>query len=154
MAVDHAQGSDIQVWNVRLVNHEPYAFTRLKRAFVSDDARHCVVMVDVRKLLECADRDTTDYVLPAVPDWYPGKARGIREFLDPKRPRIPDMPYVTFKLRNRRTLLGSLGLEKEGVVSFRNGQHRARYLAFAGATSIPVEVHETEAALLERYCGA
>jgi hypothetical protein len=45
-------------------------------------------------------------------------------------------------------------LDKAGVVSFRNGQHRARYLAFAGAVSFPVEVHETEAALLERYCGA
>ena len=111
-------------------------------------------MVDLQKLLTCADRDTTDYVLPPVQNWYAGKTRGIRELLDPRQQRIPEMPYVTFRLRNRRTLLGSLGLEKEGVVSFRNGQHRARYLAFAGATSIPVEVHETEAVLLERYCGA
>ncbi|MCO5396755.1 plasmid fertility inhibition factor family protein [Ralstonia soli] len=154
MEVDQALRSDVEIWNVRLRNHEPYEFARLKRVFVSDDSRHRVVMVDARKLLACADRDTTDYVLPPVADWYPGKARGIREFLDPSQPRIPEMPYVTFKTRHRRTLLGSIGLEKEGIASFRNGQHRARYLAFAGAASFPVEVHETEAALLERYCGA
>lgn len=151
--VDQAHCSDIEIWNVRLRNHEPYAFTRLKRAFVSDDSRHRVVMVDAKKLLSCADRDTTDYVLPRVEDWYPGKVRGICEFLDPSQARIPEMPYVTFRVRNRRTLLGLIGLDKEGVASFRNGQHRARYIVFAGATSFPVEVHETEAALLERYCG-
>nr|WP_235202033.1 hypothetical protein [Ralstonia pickettii] len=146
--------SDVEVWNVRLRNREPYPSTRLQRAFTSDDSRHRVVMVDAQKLLACADRDTTDYVLPPVEEWYPGKVRGIREFLDPGQQRIPEMPYVTFRTRNSRTLLGLIGLNKEGVVSFRNGQHRARYLAFAGATSFPVEVHETEAALLERYCGA
>jgi hypothetical protein len=62
------------------------------------------------------------------------------------------MPYVTFRIQSRRKLLGLIGIGREGVVSFRNGQHRARYLAFAGATCFPVEVHETEADLLERYC--
>lgn len=154
MKVDQARRTDVEIWKVRLRNHEPYAYTRLKRAFVSDDSRHRVVMVDARKLLTCADRDTTDYVLPPVEQWYPGKIRGIREFLDPSHARIPEMPYVSFRTRNCRTLLGLVGLEKEGVVSFRNGQHRARYLAFAGAASFPVEAHETEAALLAVYCGA
>jgi hypothetical protein len=45
-------------------------------------------------------------------------------------------------------------LEREGVVAFRNGQHRARYLADAGARWFPVEVHEREAALLREICGA
>lgn len=146
------QGPDS--WIVRLPDHAPYAFTRLKRVFLSDGARHRVVIVDSRKLLACADRDTSDYVLPSVQYWHPGKVAGIRAFLAPGQSRIPEMPYVTVSTRRARTLLGLFGLSKEGVVSFRNGQHRARYMAFAGATSFPVEVHETEAALLEHYCGA
>ncbi len=154
MEIDQARRNDVEIWNVRLHNHEPYAFARLKRAFVSDDTRHRVVMVDAKKLLTCADRDTTDYVLPPVEEWYPGKVRGIRAFLDPSQSRIPEMPYVTINTRSRRMLFGLILLDKEGVVSFRNGQHRARYMAFAGAPSFPVEVHETEVALLERHCGA
>ena len=45
---------------------------------------------------------------------------------------------------------GLIGMASEGVVSFRNGQHLVRYPAFAVACSLPVEVHETEAELLER----
>ncbi|WP_261524600.1 plasmid fertility inhibition factor family protein [Burkholderia multivorans] len=141
------------VWIVPLPGHAPYASTHLKRVFASDDSRHRVVIVDPARLLACADRDTTDYVLPAVEYWPPGKAAGIREFLDPVSPRIPDMPFVTFRETRTRTLFGLPGLAKVGVVSFRNGQHRARYLAHAGATALPVEVHETEADLLMRYCG-
>jgi len=141
------------VWEIVLPEHEHYTMTRLKAAFTEPGTRHRVVLVDVRKLLECADRDTTDYVLPDVPYWHPGKIRGIREFLDPSQVRIPDMPYVTFGTRHRRSFLGILGLAHEGVVSFRNGQHRARYLAYAGAKTFPVEVHETEAAALALYCG-
>jgi len=141
------------VWEVALPNHEHYKMSRLKAVFTEPGARHRVVLVDAKKLLECADRDTTDYVLPDVPYWHPGKIRGIREFLDPLQTRIPDLPYVTFNTRHRRSFLGMLGLAHEGVVSFRNGQHRARYLAYAGAKHFPVEVHETEAAALALYCG-
>jgi len=141
------------VWEVELPEHDHYAISRLKAVFTEPGTRHRVVVVDAKKLLDCADRDTTDYVLPDVPYWHPGKIRGIREFLDPSQVRIPDMPYVTFNTRHKRNFLGLLGLSHEGVVSFRNGQHRARYLAFAGATTFPVEVHETEAAALALYCG-
>jgi hypothetical protein len=141
------------VWEVALPSHDFYPSTRLKAAFTARDSRHCVVMVDARKLLQCADRDTTDYVLPEVTYWHPGKARGIREFLDPRESRVPEMPYVTFSTRHRPSLLGMFGLAHEGVVSFRNGQHRARYMAFAGAVAFPVEVHETEAKALALYCG-
>jgi hypothetical protein len=142
------------VWNISLPKHPYYDHVRLKRVFVDDDRRHCVVMVDSRKLLECADRDDTDYVLPPVSGWHTGKVRGIREFLDPTNERVPTMPYVTVATRRARGWLGWLGLEHEGVVTFRNGQHRARYLADAGAQAFPVEVHEREAELLKALCGA
>lgn len=143
----------METWTVRLPGHTPYTITRLKRTFLSDDYRRRVVIIDTKELLTCADRDTSDYVLPDVQYWHLGKVHGIRGFLDPSQARIPEMPYVTFKTRNKRTLLGWIGLSKDGVVSFRNGQHSARYMASAGATSLPVEVHETETALLTRYCG-
>ena len=64
------------------------------------------------------------------------------------------MPYVTVTKRRTPGLFGWLGLDHEGVVAFRNGQHRTRYLAEAGARWMPVEVHEREAALLREVCGA
>ena len=142
------------VWIVPLHEHPPYAHVRLKRVFTTDGTRHQVVLVDARKLLACADRDETDYVLPPVGEWHPGKLRGIREFLDPANSRIPQMPYVTITTRRAPGLLGLLRIEHEGVVAFRNGQHRARYMMAAGAVWFPVEVHEREVALLKQYCGA
>ncbi|HEX7682358.1 MAG TPA: hypothetical protein VF446_02285 [Trinickia sp.] len=141
------------VWLVALAHHPYYDHVRVKRVFEDDQSRHVVVIVDARKLLECADRDDTDYVLPPVGNWHSGKVRGIREFLDPASGRIPAMPYVTIETRRARGVLGWLGLQREGVVGFRNGQHRARYLAHAGAEAFPVEVHEREAALLKALCG-
>jgi hypothetical protein len=139
---------------VHLRNHPFYDHVRLKRVFVDEhDTRYCVVVVDARKLLQCADRDDTDYVLPPVSEWHSGKVRGIRAFLDPGNERIPTMPYVTIATRRAPGLLGRLGLDHEGVVAFRNGQHRARYLADAGAQAFPVEVHEREAPLLKVWCG-
>lgn len=141
------------VWLVPLAHHPHYDHVRLKRLFEDDQSHHRVVLVDARKLLECAERDDTDYVLPPVGDWHSGKVKGIREFLDPENTRIPAMPYVTVNTRRGRGLRGWLGLQREGVVAFRNGQHRARYMAHAGAVAFPVEVHEREAALLVALCG-
>jgi hypothetical protein len=141
-------------WTVPLPCHRAYDHVRLKRVFTTDGTRHEVVIVDLQKLLECADRDDTDYVLRPVDDWHAGKVRGIREFLDPENERVPQMPYVTISTRRAAGLSGWFGLAHVGVVAFRNGQHRARYLAWAGAVCLPVEVHEREAQLLRELCGA
>ncbi len=141
------------IWLVPLVGHSHYDHVRLKRVFEDDQSRHRVVIVDAQKLLECAARDDTDYVLPPVGNWHSGKVKGIRDFLDPDNVRIPAMPYVTIESRRVRGVLGWLALKREGVVAFRNGQHRAHYLAHAGAVAFPVEVHEREAALLMSVCG-
>ncbi|RDU95971.1 plasmid fertility inhibition factor family protein [Trinickia dinghuensis] len=141
------------IWLVPLPLHSHYDHVRLKRVFEDDQSRHRVVVVDARKLLECADRDDTDYVLPPVGNWHSGKVKGIRDFLDPENERIPAMPYVTVDTRRARGLLGWFGFHREGVVAFRNGQHRARYLAHMGAVAFPVEVHEREADRLTSLCG-
>lgn len=142
------------LWIVPLPAHSGYDHVRFSRVFAADGTRHEVVIVDVRKLLQCADRDETDYVLKPVGEWHAGKVRGIREFLDPGNQRVPQMPYVTVSTRRAPGLAGWLRLAREGVVAFRNGQHRARYLAWAGALWLPVEVHEREAPLLREWCGA
>ncbi len=141
-------------WVVPVPAHHPYDHVRFRRVFATDGTRHEVVIVDLSKLLVCADRDDTDYVLKPVDDWHSGKVRGICEFLDPQNERVPQMPYVTIAKRRVAGLAGWLGLAHEGVVAFRNGQHRARYLAWAGAIWLPVEVHEREAPLLRELCGA
>nr|WP_224013132.1 MULTISPECIES: hypothetical protein [Paraburkholderia] len=143
-----------QHWIVSLPDHQAYDHVRFKRVFTTDGTRHEVVIVDLHKLLLCADRDDTDYVLKPVDDWHVGKVRGIREFLDPENERVPQMPYVTISKRRAGGVAGWLGLAHVGVVAFRNGQHRARYLAWAGAQWMPVEVHEREVALLRELCGA
>lgn len=142
------------LWIVPLHDHPAYDHVRFSRMFATDGMRYEVVIVDVRKLLQCADRDETDYVLKPVAEWHAGKVRGIREFLDPRNERVPQMPCVTVSTRPAPGLAGLLRLAREGVVTFRNGQHRARYLAWAGATWLPVEVHEREAPLLRQLCGA
>lgn len=148
------QAACAPLWIVPLSAHAAYDYVRLSRVFAADGTRHEVVIVDVRKLLQCADRDETDYVLKPVDEWHAGKVRGIREFLDPQNQRVPQMPYVTISTRRAAGLAGWLRFAREGVVAFRNGQHRARYLAWAGATWLPVEVHEREAPLLRELCGA
>ena len=147
---DPSSGS---LWIVPLPAHAGYDHVRLARVFADEGARHEVVVVDVRRLLQCADRDDTDYVLKPVDEWHAGKVRGIREFLDPSNERIPQMPYVTVSRRRVASIAGWFGLAHEGVVAFRNGQHRARYLAYAGALWLPVEAHEREAPLLRELCG-
>jgi hypothetical protein len=142
------------LWVVPLPGHPAYDHVRLTRVFSTDGTRHEVVIVDLHKLLLCADRDNTDYVLRPVDDWHAGKVRGIRDFLDPDSVRVPQMPYVTISTRRAPGFAGWLGIAREGVVAFRNGQHRARYLAWAGALWLPVEVHEREAPLLRELCGA
>ncbi|WP_213297399.1 plasmid fertility inhibition factor family protein [Paraburkholderia sacchari] len=141
-------------WIVPVPGHHPYDHVRLKRVFATYGTRHEVVVVDLYKLLVCADRDDTDYVLKPVDDWHLGKVRGIREFLDPRNERVPQMLYVTIVKRRVAGLAGWLGFAHEGVVAFRNGQHRARYLSWAGAQWLPVEVHQREAPLLRELCGA
>jgi len=141
------------LWIVPLPGHPAYDHVRFARVFTADGSRHEVVIVDLHKLLQCADRDRTDYVLRPVGDWHAGKVRGIRAFLDPDNERVPQMPYVTISTRRATGLAGWLGLAHVGVVAFRNGQHRARYLAWAGAVCLPVEVHEREAPLLRELCG-
>lgn len=141
-------------WDVRVPALSPYGFTRLTRAACPNPEQYCVLVVKADDLLACADRALYTIELKAVPQWYVGKMYGMEDFLRPGHARVPEMPRVTVSMRRRHTLLGLMGVNKEAVVRFINGEHRARYMAFAGATEFPVEVMLSEADLLQRHCGA
>ncbi|MGP8431808.1 plasmid fertility inhibition factor family protein [Paraburkholderia fungorum] len=142
-------------WRVHLgVTHTPYAYVEFKRSH-EHAAGYTVVLVDVERLMGCFERD--QLVIGRPTEWTETKREGIRQFLDPKEGAC-EMPVVGFSIRTRthRRLLGfaTPRIEKVPVAGFTNGRHRARYLQYAGAKVMPVEVHETEAALLREHCGA
>lgn len=154
MTFGQSSGIGAAYWDVRVPALPPYGFTRLTRAACPDPAQYCVVVVKADDLIACADRALYTPELKAVPQWYLGKMYGMEDFLRPVQARVPEMPRVTVRLRRRHTLFGLMGVNKEVVVRFINGEHRARYMAFAGATEFPVEVTLSEAELLQRHCGA
>ncbi|WP_372454197.1 plasmid fertility inhibition factor family protein [Burkholderia catarinensis] len=143
-----------KIWQVRLgLDHTPYAHVDFKRSHDHVDG-YTVVTVDVDRFMTCFERDKL--VIPCPIEWKQGKLEGIRDFLNPEGGAC-DMPVVGFSLRavKRRRLWGILKpeIEKVPVAGFTNGRHRARYLQYAGAVIMPVEVHESEAMLLRKHCG-
>lgn len=50
------------------------------------------------------------------------------------------MARVTVGLRGKHTLLNLMGVNREAVVRFINGQHRARKVAFAGAVQLATKL--------------
>lgn len=143
------------IWQVRLgANHTPYAHVDFKRSHDHVDG-YTVVTVDVHRFMVCFERDK--FVIPRPIEWETGKLEGVRDFLDPKGGAC-DMPVIGFALRTVKhlRLWGLLAptIEEVPVAGFTNGRHRARYLQYAGAATMPVEVHESEAMLLRKHCGA
>lgn len=157
--------------------HQAYQKVYLRRE-LPDDANFCVVWVRVPLLMECFARDE-GYCIPPVEKWKQAKVDGIRDLLNPEKgTRAPYMPRVGARRKESVELSGSevgsssflqylLGClfrrkpvsteteieAKHVVVSFVNGRHRARYMQWAGATKIPVEVHRWQAQLLRDACG-
>lgn len=136
------------IWQVRLgANHTPFAHVDFKRSHDHVDG-YTVVTVDAARFMVCFERDKL--VIPRPTEWKKGKLEGIRDFLDPKGGAC-DMPVIGFSLRTveHRRLCGFLAprIETVPIAGFTNGRHRARYLQYAGAAIMPVEVHESEAML-------
>jgi hypothetical protein len=145
----------MMTWRVELDHeHSGYQCLELKRRHpTSHDYKVIIVRAD--KLLELWSRDS-DFFLPPVPKWKPGMRNRIRAFLDPEDIGTAEMPVVSM----RSQTVWRWGLRppffkrvEEPVLSFTNGRHRARYLAYAGAATLPVEVTVRSAPLVEAYCG-
>lgn len=146
------------VWTIPLgPDHLLYQFVRLRRRFPGKEG-YTVVVVDMGKLM--AGFSLQQDVLPSPSKWPVALLQQTISYLNPHaRGGVPHrMPFVHIEestLQQPR-LYGLLGTSKQRVplVSFIAGRHRARYLEFAGARAMPVEVSKVDAELLRKYCGA
>jgi hypothetical protein len=144
-----------RTWTVQLnATFVPYTHVDLKRSRDHVDG-YKVVMVNLDRLITCFERN--HFVIPPVSAWGAEKRDGLQAFLNPSGGAC-EMPLVSCERKEikHRRLFGLMTPRVEEVleVSFTNGRHRTRYLQFAGATVIPVEVHKSQAAQLQKYCGA
>lgn len=150
-----------ETWQVQLSETHPvYQTVSLRRRSGYDN--HVVMMVDLKKLIHYSDKHIhPSYVARPVSEWSEEKREGVFQLLAPPTPmEIPaEMPIASFNemlvVREKRFLkLFSWRYESLArYVGYTNGRHRTRYLLFAGATQIPVMVHEEQASAMQRYCG-
>lgn len=145
----------MKTWRVELgAWHSNYKSLHLKQSH-PDNPGYKVIIVRTDKLLELWSRDT-GYFLPSVSLWTEEKRNGIHSFLDPADPGTAEMPVVSIFIREIRTWNWRppfFSYVKEPVLTFTNGRHRARYLADAGARTLPVESTMKSAPFVEAYCG-
>lgn len=145
------------IWTVPLSNqHKPYQHVLLKRA--TNSSAHCVVIVSTVKLIECMERETPDphvaqKIAPHVLKWKPEHVEKERTRLDPSL-GAQEMPRAVLTAYENEGGLLSIFKSNESVVvaTFTNGRHRTRYLQFAGATCIPVEVPIGQLELFMKHC--
>jgi hypothetical protein len=149
---------DEKIWTVQLgADHVAYPAVHFRRG-QAHMSSYTVLLVDIKRFMVCFERD--DLTLEHASLWSEEARRGVREFLDPNPDlgRPPEMPVVglRFKTRIQRRCWGLFPSRDVmvPVVSFQNGRHRARYVEYAGALTMPVEVHDSEAESLRNYCGA
>ncbi len=148
------------LWHVQLNNaHPQYQQVSLRRRPGYPD--HEVVIVEAQKLIQYSAQDIrTSYVIGPVEAWDPVKRHGLFEFLAPPKPREQhvEMPIVSFNevtVYERESylwLFSRIRQRQVQYVAYTNGRHRARYLADAGATEIPVMCHKHEVRMLIAHC--
>ena len=138
-------------WTIELGDHAPYPMVHLKRRH-ADRADYQVVEVDLSRLLALHDRDQMR--IPNAEHWTPEKRVGLQQFLDPKDPYPAEMPVVSVWDAPKPGWWARLRDHRWPAVSFTNGRHRSRLLAYFGAKRLTVEVHITAAPRLIELCGA
>jgi hypothetical protein len=167
------------VWTVPLPRNRKYPYTLFHRGR-GEEYNYAVVMVDVKKLLDCHAR-LGQPVLP-LELWDKDEIRRMVKFMRPavfdapsmeKQSRYVqeaqdgnghlgsvEMPIAHIELQSfveRPGLLGYLRLTKRlvelPVVSFANGRHRAHFVHAMGVKAFPVEVLNEQAELLREFCG-
>ncbi|SPZ02576.1 Uncharacterised protein [Pseudomonas luteola] len=153
------------VWHVPLsANHPEYQSVGLRRRH--NDDSHTVIIVDVKRLIEYSDNDLPCYVKEPVEQWSEHDKQGVFDFLKPPTARQTyiEMPIVAFGTRTRyfrvprfkifQEIFQKTESEEVNYVSYVNGRHRTRYLAYAGAIQMPVMCSIKVAESLRLHCGA
>jgi hypothetical protein len=142
------------IWSVPLDDaRSPYPFARMHRRYATLPY-YTVAVVDTAKFMACFANEDPNFWVPPAAEWGAMQLARHRDRLAPGTASA-EMPIVHIEERPiiRRRLFGLLKrLEMLPVVSFTNGRHRARYLEFAGATTLPVEIELGQLETLLRYC--
>ncbi|MGM9516964.1 GNAT family N-acetyltransferase [Roseateles sp. DB2] len=138
-------------WTIALGAGAPYPFVHLKRRHAGRPD-YQVVEVDLALLLAMHDRDQMRISNPE--HWALEKRAGLQQFLDPKDPYPAEMPIVSVWDAPKPGWWARLRKHRWPAVSFTNGRHRARLLAYFGAKRLTVEVHISAAPRLIELCGA
>jgi hypothetical protein len=141
-----------QLWIVQLAKtHKPYPRIVLKRD-LPDNSDFTVVVVDMKKFMACVRRDEERWQIPAIQNWLEGKQAGISKYLDPADTGVPVMARPSIQEVRVKRWFGLKSPITFAVVSFTNGRHRASYMEYAGAKTMPVEVRVSQVALFQKYC--
>lgn len=124
-----------------------------------------VIIVDLSKFIAMIENNDPEYVVSEFNTWAAEKQLGIIEFMRPNeisdfqgngsvlmpvvghhhRKEIDPMPWWKFRSpRLTRTI---------EYASFANGRHRTRFLQYAGAADMPIEVDPSSVDWYMRTCG-
>lgn len=109
------------------------------------------MIVDVNKLLMLHDRDH-EMRIQNPEFWTEEKQKEIKRFLDPDDLGEAEMPIVSIFDAPMPGWWARFRGHSHEAVAFTNGRHRARFLRYMGAISIPVEVTERSKARLSQLC--
>lgn len=145
---------EYKIWNVQLdSNHKEYQTVGLRRT--PGHPTHEVVELDAELLIKLSDQALTGFILPPADEWSEGDRERLFEHLAPitSMERHPFMPRISF---NEELVFSTPTGEQTTCryIGYSNGRHRARYLYFAGAKTIPVQLPANEAAALRAYCAS
>ncbi|EEB60306.1 MULTISPECIES: plasmid fertility inhibition factor family protein [Pseudomonas syringae group] len=140
------------VWTVPLsAKHTAYSsifFTRGRSA-----PNYVVILVDTKKFIAMYENNNDSLsAIPRADTWPPQQLAGLSSFLQPTSSH-PEMPRLTFSFDEVRTWRSLWFKQRRPCLTFGNGRHRLRYLEYAGAPCIPVEVGVNGANFLADLCG-
>lgn len=158
--------SNEKKWKVELSpDHPSYQRVFLNRPSDIGEG-YSVVMACMKKLMHYTEKGPREFIVPPVEQWSEGKKNGLFHFLEPIQAQgvldemtaVP-MPVISFNLRStvetkRKWLFfDEQKLVDVSCVEYVNGRHRARYLSFAGAKSIPVLCDDASLKDFIEHCG-
>ena len=149
-AVRHQAG----IWSVPLDDaRSPYPFARMHRRYATLPY-YAVAVVDTAKFMACFDNEDPNFWVPPAAQW------GVTQ-LDRHRNRLApgtataEIPIVHTEEQPtiRRRFFGLFKrVHIMLVLSFTNVRHRARYLEFARAQTIPVVIELVPRETQLPYC--
>lgn len=142
----------LEIWTVSLSSsHQLFSHIEFKRG--RSQPNYEVVFVDAKKFISLYENNL-DSIAPIerASDWEQSVRNGLANFLRPGT-GYPDMPRVSLSTKSLRKWYSFWKVQSYPVLTFGDGRHRVRYMEYAGADCLPIEVSSQGKALLEELCG-